>query len=72
MRSLLGLIVGVVIGVGAFWVYMTYTIASPDDPGWVAINSRLPGAAREWSCKLVKNRLKPLGPAPIGCEEHWG
>lgn len=71
MRSFLGLIVGLIIGVGVFWVYQTYTIASPDDPGWVAINSRLPGPAREWSCKQVKQRLKPLGAAPLGCEDYW-
>lgn len=71
MRSLLGLIFGLVIGVGIFWVYMTYTITQPDDPGWVAINSRLPAQAREWSCKQVKARLKPLGGAPLGCEGYW-
>ncbi|WP_342363177.1 hypothetical protein [Terrarubrum flagellatum] len=71
MRAFLGLIVGIVVGVCLYWGYMTYTITSPDDAGWVSINSRLPAPAREWACKQVKARLKPLGSAPIGCEGFW-
>ena len=71
MRSFLGLLVGVAIGVAAFWAYMTYTIKTPDDAGWIAINSRLPGPMRAWSCGQVKARLSPTGAPPAGCEDHW-
>ncbi len=71
MRSFLGLLVGLVIGLGAFWAYLTYTVTTPNDAGWVAINSRLPAQAREWSCKQVKTRLAATGAAPAGCEEFW-
>lgn len=71
MRSFLGLIVGLAIGLAAFWAYLTYTITTPSDPGWIAINSRLPAQMREWSCREVKKRLNAAGEAPAGCEGFW-
>ena len=71
MRGFLALLVGLVVGVGIFWVYMTYTITQPTDPAWIAINSRLPAQARGWACREVKTRLGATGAAPPGCEEFW-
>lgn len=71
MGRVLGALVGLALGVTIFWAYLTYTIVTPYDELWIAINTRMPQPAREWSCATVRDRLNKPGVAPLGCETVW-
>lgn len=71
MGRVLGALVGLALGVTIFWAYLTYTIVTPYDEVWIAINTRMPQPAREWSCATVRDRLNKPGIAPLGCEAVW-
>ena len=58
--------------------FKTYTIATPYDDLWVAINSRMPSIVRGWTCQTVEQRVKKDDAAkatykapPKGCEAIW-
>ena len=78
IRTLLGAIVGLVVALAAILAWKTYSIASPYDDLWVALNSRMPGPVRAWSCQTVEQRLlssdkakADYKAAPKGCEALW-
>ncbi len=79
MRTLLGMIVGLVLAVAALLAWKTYSIATPYDDLWVGLNSRMPGPVRAWTCSTVEQRLLKTDQAkaqfkqpPKGCESLWG
>jgi hypothetical protein len=66
LKTLLGVVILVAIGVIGYWLYATYTIASADDEFWVKVNSNMPAPLRHWSCGQVKARVN-TPQAPEGC-----
>lgn len=80
IRTLLGMIVGLVIALAVLLAYKTYTVASPTDELWIGLNNRMPGPVRAWSCQTVEQRVRAKGTdaskaafktAPKGCEALW-
>lgn len=70
IRMVLGLVIVLAIIVFGYWLYATYTMASPRDEIWVKINSNLPAPLRQWSCKEVRKRAANAE-APAGCKDAW-
>jgi cell division septation protein DedD len=70
LKTLLGVVILVAIGVIGYWLYATYTIASADDEFWVKVNSNMPAPLRHWSCGQVKARVN-TPQAPEGCTDAW-
>lgn len=80
MRTLLGMIFGLIVAVAGLFAYKSYTIATPYDDLWVGMNSRMPSPVRAWACQTVEQRLIKQGDAkakaafkspPKGCEALW-
>lgn len=71
MGRVLGMLAGLALGISILWAYLTYTIVTPYDELWIAINARMPAPAREWSCTIVRDRLNKPGVAPLGCDGVW-
>ena len=55
---------------GAYWVFLTYTIEQPYHEVWIGLNSPLPEPLRAWSCHVVAARVQ-AGIAPYGCQGLW-
>ena len=78
MRTVLGGIFGLVLALAGLLAFKTYTIATPYDDLWVAMNSRMPSIVRGWTCQTVEQRVKKTDDAkttfktpPKGCEALW-
>ena len=52
-RTLLGAVFGLLLAVAALLAFKTYTVSTPYDDIWVAINSRMPSPVRAWSCPTI-------------------
>ncbi|MCX5493906.1 hypothetical protein OSH11_04260 [Kaistia dalseonensis] len=68
MGGLVRLIVLLIIIVGGYWAYYAFAAANPNDSMGVAINKRLPVAARQFACQKLKERFGDIQ-APEGCAD---
>jgi hypothetical protein len=65
---LLRLIAIILVLFAGYWAYYVFAAANPNDQFGVQINKVLPTAAREFSCKKLKERFADAK-APEGCAD---